>query len=301
MPKSEAMHSFVIRASSLFRHSSFCIRHLAQLLAVFLLIASPARSHPLQAEPINHAYVFNFDQFYLDQDPDEHVVNGGFLLLAELNCTACHVAPDSWQERLKAKPGPNLGGVGSRLDADTLWLMIRSPQHRKKGTQMPGLFAGEAGDEEKVEALVEYLGAMKWDAPQVPAGDVERGKCSICFDLAARLAVVLDLDLAEILCAFRVVPEHAAARFFDVDRMRAALAAPAAPKAWVPRFPGRAPCKCVQGAATAAYCHRARCEADGVDPEDSPYFDCPCECHAEAVEFEPEDDHERAALAGGGQ
>lgn len=55
-------------------------------------------------------------------------------------------------------------------------------------------------------------------------GDVERGKCSICFDLAARLAVVLDLDLAEILCAFRVVPEHAAARFFDVDRMRAALA-----------------------------------------------------------------------------
>jgi mono/diheme cytochrome c family protein len=176
MPKSEAMHSFVIRASSLFRHSSFCIRHLALLLAVFLLITSPARSHPLQAEPINHAYVFNFDQFYLDQDPDEHVVNGGFLLLAELNCTACHVAPESWQERLKAKPGPNLGGVGSRLDADTLWLMIRSPQHRKKGTQMPGLFAGEAGDDEKVEALVEYLSANKWDAPQMPAGDVERGK-----------------------------------------------------------------------------------------------------------------------------
>jgi mono/diheme cytochrome c family protein len=66
--------------------------------------------------------------------------------------------------------------VGSRLDADTLWLMIRSPQHRKKGTQMPGLFAGEAGDDEKVEALVEYLSAMKWDAPQMPAGDVERGK-----------------------------------------------------------------------------------------------------------------------------
>jgi mono/diheme cytochrome c family protein len=157
-------------------HSSFCIRHSALLLAVLLLTTPPARSHPLQAEPINHAYVFNFDQFYLQQDPDEHVVNGGFLLLAELNCTACHVAPESWQERLKAKPGPNLGGVGSRLDADTLWLMIRSPQHRKKGTQMPGLFAGEAGDEEKVEALVEFLSANKWDAPQMPAGDVERGK-----------------------------------------------------------------------------------------------------------------------------
>jgi len=161
---------------SFIRHSAFCIRHSALLLAVFLLTTPPARSHPLQAEPINHAYVFNFDQFYLDQDPDEHVVNGGFLLLAELNCTACHAAPESWQERLKVKPGPNLGGVGSRLDADTLWLMIRSPQHRKKGTQMPGLFAGEEGDEEKVEALVEFLSASKWDAPQMPAGDVERGK-----------------------------------------------------------------------------------------------------------------------------
>lgn len=161
---------------SFIRHSAFVILHSALLLAAFLLNASSARSHPLQAEPINHAYVFNFDQFYLDQDPDEHVVSGGFLLLAELNCTACHMAPESWQERLKAKPGPNLGGVGSRLDADTLWLMIRSPQHRKKGTQMPGLFAGEEGDEEKVEALVEFLSASKWDAPQMPAGDVERGK-----------------------------------------------------------------------------------------------------------------------------
>jgi mono/diheme cytochrome c family protein len=174
MPKFEPMRlPLALRASSLFRHSGFLVR---PFLFAASLSALPTHAHPLQAEPINHAYVFNFDQFYLDQDPDEHVVNGGLLLLAELNCTACHVAPESWQGRLKAKPGPNLGGVGSRLDADTLWLMIRSPQHRKKGTQMPGLFAGEEGDEEKVEALVEYLSANKWDAPQMPAGDVERGK-----------------------------------------------------------------------------------------------------------------------------
>ena len=128
------------------------------------------------AEPINHAYVFNFDQFYLAQDPDEHVVRGGFLLLAELNCTVCHAAPDSWKERLKAKPGPDLSGVGGRLDEDTLWLMIRSPQHRKKGTQMPGLFAGEDGDEEKVEALVEYLSTKKGGVPPMPKGDAEKGK-----------------------------------------------------------------------------------------------------------------------------
>jgi mono/diheme cytochrome c family protein len=158
------------------RDSSFGFRHSALLFASILLSATPARPHPLQAEPINHAFVYTFDQFNIPEDPDESLVNGGLLLLAELNCTACHAAPEAWQERLKAKPGPDLGAVGSRLDADTLWLMIRSPQSRKKGTQMPGLFAGEEGDEEKVEALVEYLGAMKWNAPQVPAGDAERGK-----------------------------------------------------------------------------------------------------------------------------
>lgn len=155
------------------------------LIAASAFFAGNLGAHPLQAEPINHAYVFTFDQFYIPQDPDENVVNGGFLLLAELNCTACHAAPESWAERLKPKPGPDLSAVGARLDADTLWLMIRSPQSRKKGTQMPGLFAGAEGDEEKVEALVEFLSAQRSGRPEsssdgmlTPAatGDVERGK-----------------------------------------------------------------------------------------------------------------------------
>ncbi len=173
MPKSELMSPFVIRASSFFRHLGFGIRHF--LLAV-TLSALPAHAHPLQAEPINHAFVYTFDQFNIPEDPDESLVNGGLLLLAELNCTACHAAPTSWQERLKAKPGPDLSAVGSRLDGDALWLMIRSPQNRKKGTQMPGLFAGEDGDDESVEALVEYLSSMKQEEAQVSAGDAERGK-----------------------------------------------------------------------------------------------------------------------------
>ena len=164
--------SFVLRASSFIRHSPFAIRH---FLLATLLGSLPAHAHPLQAEPIDHAYVFNFDQFNLPEDPDEHLVNGGLLLLAELNCTACHEVPKAWQERLKSKPAPDLSAVGSRLDEDTLWLMIRSPQHRKKGTQMPGLFAGEEGDDEKVEALVEYLASLKAETPKTPAGDAEPG------------------------------------------------------------------------------------------------------------------------------
>lgn len=150
-------------------------------LVIAALFCGRLGAHPLQAEPINHAYVFNFDQFFLPEDPDEHVVEGGYLLLAELNCTACHSAPASWQDRLASKPGPNLEDVGSRLDADSLWLMIRSPQHRKKGTQMPGLFAGEEGDAEKVEALTEYLSSLRRPEKDSSAagaikGDLARGK-----------------------------------------------------------------------------------------------------------------------------
>jgi mono/diheme cytochrome c family protein len=166
-PKSEHAMPFVIRASSFLRHS---------LLAITLGFVARSEAHPLQAEPINHAYVFNFDQFNLPEDPDEHVIEGGYLLLAELNCTACHAAPKAWQERLAPKAGPNLAGVGSRLDADQLWLFIRSPQYRKKGTQMPGMFAGEEGDAAKVEALVEYLSSLKLDAPKMPEGNGAHGK-----------------------------------------------------------------------------------------------------------------------------
>jgi len=146
------------------------------LFAASAFFCGHLQAHPLQAEPINHAFVYTFDQFHIPEDPDESLVNGGLLLLAELNCTTCHAVPKSWEERLKSKPGPDLSAVGSRLDPDTLWLMIRSPQNRKKGTQMPGLFTGAEGDDEKVEALVEYLSSLKQDLPQVPAGDVERGK-----------------------------------------------------------------------------------------------------------------------------
>lgn len=148
----------------------------AFIACVWLLGSGRSSAHPLQAEPINHAYVFTFDQFNIPEDPDEHVVEGGLLLLAELNCTACHAAPESWRDRLAPKPAPILTGVGSRLDSDTLWLMIRSPQHRKRGTQMPGLFAGEDGDAEKVEALTEYLTSLKQPLQSMPKGDPDRGK-----------------------------------------------------------------------------------------------------------------------------
>lgn len=207
--------------------------------AICFLGASPGHSHPLQAEPINHAYVFTFDQFNLNEDPDEHLVHGGLLLLAELNCVACHKAPEGWREQLSPKPGPDLSGVGSRLDADTIWLMVRSPQHRKKGTQMPGLFAGEEGDAEKVEAITEYLASLKKPAPPMPKGDVKRGRqlyhtvgCVACHEPAAESdyrppRVPKDVDLERpgngsvpIALADAYEPDALASFLFDPLAMR---------------------------------------------------------------------------------
>lgn len=141
-----------------------------------ILLPQNAAAHPLLAEPINHPYVFTFDQFHLKVDGDESLTQGGLLLMAETNCTACHAAPEAWQESLAPRPGPNLKAVSSRLDEDTLWLMVRSPQHRKKGTLMPGMFSGAEGDPEKVEAITKYLATLKQDIAPLPAGDAERGK-----------------------------------------------------------------------------------------------------------------------------
>jgi cytochrome c len=152
-------------------------------------------AHPLQAEPVDHAYVFTFDQFYLPEDTDEHVTEGGFLLLAELNCTACHTAPPAWEKRLRAKAAPRLTHVTQRLDEDQLWLMIRRPQFKKKGSLMPNLFTGSEAAE--VEALITYLKAVSKKATEPArkltlAGDAARGKqlyhqigCVACHDPAS--------------------------------------------------------------------------------------------------------------------
>ena len=166
-----------------------------KLLGIMVLAAGAAaslRAHPLQAEPINHPYVFTFDQFHLDVDGDESLVQGGLLLMAETRCLACHAASKGWNERLEPPPGPDLSAVGSRLDADTIWLMVRSPQHRKKGTLMPGMFSGADDDAEKVEAITQYLVSLKRPTKPMPAGDAVSGRdlfhkvgCVACHEPAA--------------------------------------------------------------------------------------------------------------------
>ncbi len=146
--------------------------------AAAFLAAPKVRAHPLQAAPLDHAHVPAFEQFYLPEDDDAFLAEGGLLLLAELNCAACHPAPAAWGEWIGPKPGPDLSGVGSRLGMDALWRFIRSPQHRKPGTQMPGLFAGnEEGDPAVIEALATYLASLQGSAEENNlTGDPLRGR-----------------------------------------------------------------------------------------------------------------------------
>ncbi len=121
-----------------------------------------------------HPVVPAFDRILVTEVANDP--QGGLLLLAELNCTACHAAPKELQERLAAKPAPNLAGVGSKLDASALERFIRNPQHRKQGTLMPGLFAEQASDEAPLKALAAYLSSLKESLPPMPNGDAERGR-----------------------------------------------------------------------------------------------------------------------------
>lgn len=145
------------------------------LLAAWLgatFVSSSLRAHPLKAAPLDHAHVYAFDQFYLPEDDDAFLTQGGLTLLAELSCASCHAVAPAWQSLIGSKPGPDLSAVGSRLDLDALWRFIRSPQHRKPGTQMPGLFAGnEESDADHIEAIATYLSQLT--AASTPAAPIK--------------------------------------------------------------------------------------------------------------------------------
>jgi mono/diheme cytochrome c family protein len=158
-------------------HAFDFFQTIATTLLILLSVAVPSTAHPLKVPPLDHPHVASFDQFYLPEDDDAFLTQGGLILLAELNCSACHAPPTDWSSLIGPKAGPNLSGVGSRLDIDALWRLIRSPQHRKPGTQMPGLFAGNVeSDPDTIEAIATYLASLTSSLPTTTPGDPAHGK-----------------------------------------------------------------------------------------------------------------------------
>lgn len=93
----------------------------------------------------------------------------GELLLGELNCLACHDAPEAARARLAPQRGPKLGVSGLRIAPQWLRSFLAEPQHRKPGTTMPDMLAQLPGPEKDaaVEALVHYLVSLRPARPPV--------------------------------------------------------------------------------------------------------------------------------------
>ncbi len=102
---------------------------------------------------------------------------GGLLLLNELNCVGCHVAPEAWRNILPGRAPLSLRSVGTRLSISDLREFIGTPHVVKPGTTMPVI--GAAREPENLAALAQFLSSLranpKSGVPAVsPASDGDR-------------------------------------------------------------------------------------------------------------------------------
>ncbi|MCF6312733.1 MAG: c-type cytochrome, partial [Verrucomicrobiales bacterium] len=148
-------------------------------IAVFGLMmmgAAVVSAHPAQAEPVEYPLVVGFERFYSALDEDEYLAEGGMLLLNELNCVRCHTPPEKLKPSLTGRQATQLQGVGSRMDALDIELMLRNPRFVKRGTIMPSLFAGADRDLKEIEALKHFLVSQKQAVKPMPEGEEEAGR-----------------------------------------------------------------------------------------------------------------------------
>ena len=115
------------------------------------------------AAEIRHPVVPGFERFHTGDDPPQvsNPVEGGLLLLGELNCTACHAAGAALERWIPGKQAPILDKVGSRVRPGYLRAFLNDPQAVKPGTTMPHLLAALPAEDKAaaVEALVHFLSA----------------------------------------------------------------------------------------------------------------------------------------------
>lgn len=140
------------------------MKHTARHLLALLAGTVAAAAHPVVA---------TYERFHAAEPTAE----GGLLLLNELNCVACHAAPDTWRERLPGRGKIELAGVGARWRGEGLGKFIADPHTFKPGTAMPKL----AGAAQENEALLAYIASLATGtepkrAKPFPTGDARRGQ-----------------------------------------------------------------------------------------------------------------------------
>lgn len=99
-------------------------------------------------------------------------VDSGELLLAELNCVACHHVDAAIRTRLAARPSPVLGDAGLLLTPQFLREFLANPHAEKPGTTMPDVLHAlePAPKRDTVEALTHFLVSLNKAAPSAPIG-----------------------------------------------------------------------------------------------------------------------------------
>ncbi|MEZ6124409.1 MAG: c-type cytochrome [Planctomycetaceae bacterium] len=97
-----------------------------------------------------HVIVPGYERFRANGLSD---VEGGQLLLSELNCRSCH--GDRTSDRADGRRAPILTDLGSRVHPEFLSTYLNNPQAIKPGTAMPEILHGT--DPETLEALTHFL------------------------------------------------------------------------------------------------------------------------------------------------
>ena len=98
----------------------------------------------------------------------------GEVLLAELDCTACHAADPAVLDRLRPKPAPRLGQVAGRLDPLHVRAWLLDPLGVKPGTTMPAVLhrLPPAQRETAADDLVHFLWSLDTEDAPPPASVV---------------------------------------------------------------------------------------------------------------------------------
>ena len=134
------------------------------------------------------SYLFDAsDPIELQAAPPGNATRGE-QLVNTVGCRGCHMVDDNMDEDLEipddgnpadwgrftrySSHGPNLNGVGSKVNADWLFTWVSNPQHYWTDTVMPNLrlTRQEAAD---VTAYLQSLQLPEWDSAEVPNVDNE--------------------------------------------------------------------------------------------------------------------------------
>lgn len=105
-------------------------------------------------------------------------IEGGRLLISELNCIACHKTDESVAAKLRSKQAPRLDEVGKRVKPEWIVNFISNPHQAKPGTTMPDLMSGMTPEtrREAAVAITNYLVGTDTPAMASKSGNTGAGE-----------------------------------------------------------------------------------------------------------------------------